>query len=791
MTYEHFLKVCNALGDQNLPEGERWRSISLMHIDNLPIFNFQDMYKAGKAYFIGDGTGATGFVFHEHIPAELSVKGDPITSFVDLDVVFSVHFVMQKNFKTAANIAKAIDDSFAPTVSVSFDKTDYGFEKASDIVKGIKVLITDPAALVTLGYFSTRELAEAATAPADSDMKLTDIGIGVPMYLRAFVDEPFTTSDVAIASLVINSKDADITYKFLNADGTLIKSATVDFGSTIVPPTENPIKPADTFYSYVFAGWRGYVEGMIATHSVTFVAQFTAVPKEFTYTFRDEDGTVLKTETAPYGTTIIPPASPTKEGNDQYSYTFKSWTGYTTNMQLSGNCEFVATYTQTVKQYTYRFLDHDGTELKKSTVVYGTVITPPSNPTRESTDMYDYTFVEFDGFTNGMTITEDISFTAVYSSTIRSYTYKFLDEDGTILKEETALYGDTIVAPTSPSKVSTDQYTYTFDKWTGFTSGMQLTKDISFTATYTSTVNNYTYTFYDENGTTVLKTLEAPYGTVITPPADPTKAATAQYTYAFDEWVGYTANMKLTKDISFKASYTSTVNKYTYTFYDEDGSTVLKTATVDYGTTITPPADPTKAATAQYTYTFDSWSGYTTGMTIAKDVSFTATYKSAVNKYTYTFYDEDGTTVLKTASVDYGTTITPPVDPTKESDNANTYTFSGWAGYTSGMTISKNVSFTATYTATAIMYKATFKNEDGTVYETVNGEYGDTITLPTAPTKEADDTNTYEFDHWDGYTTNMTFSGDHEFTAVFTATPIIVEPEPTPDEGGGEEPPTE
>ena len=720
MTYEHFLKVCNALGDQNLPEGERWRSISLMHIDNLPIFNFQDMYKAGKAYFIGDGTGATGFVFHEHIPAELSVKGDPITSFVDLDVVFSVHFVMQKNFKTAANIAKAIDASFAPTVKVSFDKEDYGFEKASDIVKGIKVLITDPAALVTLGYFSTRELAEAASAPADSDMKLTDIGIGVPMYLRAFVDEPFTTSDVAIASLVINSKDADITYKFLNADGTLIKSATVDFGSTIVPPTENPTKPADTFYSYVFAGWRGYVEGMVATHSVTFVAQFTAVPKEFTYTFRDEDGTILKTETAPYGTTIVPPASPTKEGNDQYSYTFKSWTGYTTNMQLSGNCEFVATYTQTAKQYTYRFLDHDGTELKKSTVAYGTVITPPSNPTRESTDMYDYTFVEFDGFTSGMTITEDISFTAVYSSTIRSYTYKFLDEDGTILKEETALYGDVIVAPASPSKASTDQYTYTFDKWTGFTSGMQLTKDISFTATYTSTVNNYTYTFYDENGTTVLKTLEAPYGTVITPPADPTKAATAQYTYAFDEWVGYTANMELTKDISFKASYTSTVNKYTYTFYDEDGSTILKTATVDYGTTITPPADPTKA-----------------------------------------------------------------------SDNANTYTFSNWTGYASGMTITKNVSFTAAYTAIAIMYKATFKNEDGTVYETVTGEYGDTITLPTAPTKEADGTNTYEFDHWDGYTTNMTFSGDHEFTAVFTATPIPVDPEPTPEEGGGEETPTE
>ena len=178
-------------------------------------------------------------------------------------------------------------------------------------------------------------------------------------------------------------------------------------------------------------------------------------------------------------------------------------------------------------------------------------------------------------------------------------------------------------------------------------------------------------------------------------------------------------------------------------------------------------------------------------MELTKDISFKASYTSTVNKYTYTFFDEDGSTVLKTATVDYGTTITPPADPTKASDNANTYTFSSWTGYTSGMTITKNVSFTATYTAIAIMYKATFKNEDGTVYETVTGEYGDTITLPTAPTKEADDTNTYEFDHWDGYTTNMTFSGDHEFTAVFTATPIPVDPDPTPEEGGGEETPTE
>jgi hypothetical protein len=51
------------------------------------------------------------------------------------------------------------------------------------------------------------------------------------------------------------------------------------------------------------------------------------------------------------------------------------------------------------------------------------------------------------------------------------------------------------------------------------------------------------------------------------------------------------------------------LNKYTVTFVDENGTTILKEATqYDYGTPaasiVKPAADPTKAATDQYTYTF-------------------------------------------------------------------------------------------------------------------------------------------------------------------------------------------
>ena len=57
---------------------------------------------------------------------------------------------------------------------------------------------------------------------------------------------------------------------------------------------------------------------------------------------------------------------------------------------------------------------------------------------------------------------------------------------------------------------------------------------------------------------------------------------------------------------SVYARYTSTVNEYTVTFYNEDGSRILGTSTVTYGNTAVAPT-ATKESDEQYTYTFDAW----------------------------------------------------------------------------------------------------------------------------------------------------------------------------------------
>lgn len=140
--------------------------------------------------------------------------------------------------------------------------------------------------------------------------------------------------------------------------------------------------------------------------------------------------------------------------------------------------------------------------------------------------------------------------------------------------------------------------------------------------------------------------------------------------------------------------------KATYTFKDYDG-TVLKTGTVDDGETPVAPADPTRAATAQYTYTFAGWSP--TVWPIAKNTVYTATYTSTVNTYTVTIATNDatyGTVSPASVTAPYGASISASdnvltiwettVTATAESG----YVFSSWG------TLPETVTWATTITAT-------------------------------------------------------------------------------------------
>lgn len=124
--------------------------------------------------------------------------------------------------------------------------------------------------------------------------------------------------------------------------------------------------------------------------------------------------------------------------------------------------------------------------------------------------------------------------------------------------------------------------------------------------------------------------------------ATPTKAATAQYTYTFDDWdpeVG-----PIYKKTNFKATFTSTVNKYTVSIASNntDYGTVdeASVANVPYGTkisaednvlTIGEGTSKTEVtATAETGYVFSSWnvSGEALPSSVSWALSITATFEA-------------------------------------------------------------------------------------------------------------------------------------------------------------------
>ena len=166
-------------------------------------------------------------------------------------------------------------------------------------------------------------------------------------------------------------------------------------------------------------------------------------------------------------------------------------------------------------------------------------------------------------------------------------------------------------------------------------------------------------------------------------------------------------------------------DEVTYTFKDYDG-TVLKTGKVDEGTAPTPPADPTRAATAQYTYTFAGWNP--TVWPITKKTTYTATYTATVNKYTITATSSDAdlwtVSPASVANVEYGTALTVADNvitvgtwesaPTITATAGEWNTFTGWLDWTTGLpdipsTVTGNITVEAEFEAPApVMRTVTF-----------------------------------------------------------------------------------
>ena len=370
-----------------------------------------------------------------------------------------------------------------------------------------------------------------------------------------------------------------------------------------------------------------------------------------------------------------------------------------------------------------------------------------------------------DSYADGATVnlTENTTLYAQWEA--NTYTVTWVDEDGTELeKDENVPYGTTPeYNGETPTKAGNAQYTYTFNGWTPEVSAV--TGDVTYKAVYQQTVNQYTITWKNWDGTELL-TEQVDYGQVPDYTGEtPTRVGDAEHTYSFNGWTPEI--IAVTGNAAYTAVFTDTINTYTVTWKNWDDTVLETDENVEYGTT--PEyngATPTKTGDAQYSYTFKGWSPAVD--TVTGNITYTAVFEETINQYTITWKNWDNT-LLKTEQVPYGNTpVYSGETPTKVGNAQYSYTFTGWTPEITAVT--GNAEYTAQFQENVNTYTVTWQNTDGTVLETdENVAYG---TMPNydgaTPAKEADAQYTYTFKGWNPEITAVT--GNVTYTAEYTAT---------------------
>ncbi len=281
----------------------------------------------------------------------------------------------------------------------------------------------------------------------------------------AYEDEEevlLSVSTTLYAQWKINSYS--VTFK--DFDGAVLKTETVQYGSSATPPNDPERE------GYTFIGWDKSYSSI--TSDTVIIAQYSI--RAFTVTWKNWNGDILKTdENVEYGS--IPAFTgnePTRNEDVEYKYSFAGWSPIIS--EVYDNQIYVAQYSATKQKYSVVFTDYDDSILKNELVEYGSSATAPSNPSRTG-----YTFIGWDREFNN--IAGALTVKAQYE--INKYTITFKNYDGTILQESKWEY-DSLPCYNgeTPVREMDGEYIYTFSGWDSQI--VKATEDKEYIAQYAS-----------------------------------------------------------------------------------------------------------------------------------------------------------------------------------------------------------------------------------------------------------------------------------------------------------------
>ena len=584
---------------------------------------------------------------------------------------------------------------------------------------------------------------------------------------------------------VINVYYARNTYEVV-IDG---ETTTAYYGATIKAPTE-----ADAEAGYHLVSWNGGTVAMgqeiTVTGPVTLTPDYEA-NTDTAYTVEiylmDENGDYAET---PDDTDALTGTTDTKATAAHADYAQEAWftpaaTGNVTEATITGDGKAVLKLYFERAQYDVTI---DGVATK---VYHGATINAPATTTQSAPAGY-----AFAGWNNGtiaagapITVTEAMELVPYFAEGAATYTVEIYlqNADGTYAeaasdtKTVTGTTGDDVTI--AHADYAQDAKCYVADDAAANVFEGTIAGDGSLKLKLYFKRATYTVAYEYEDGTAIGTATEVRYGAAITAPAYdspdgmnfigwfdketnetmpatmPAKNATYVVKFAAGDAIPYTIAIHM-MDVNGEyvvtesqltgttGSPVSVVPNYSYTGFTVnteksnlndtiagDGSTVLAVyydrnlykATFDgveyqvyYGASL-----PTVEPAAQEGKEFDAWTPAVPATMPAEDLEFTSTWK--IVKYKLIYFINGEKEVYEYA---VGETVTPIENPSVPG-----MTFSGWNGTIPDVMPAEDVIIVAKFEAA--VFKVTFVDGDGNVFDEKAVKYGDAIVLPVAkPTKE-------------------------------------------------------
>ena len=363
---------------------------------------------------------------------------------------YSVDGVMLDSF-----LIQSGDSIIVPETPIKEGYTFSGWQGLPEVMPAHEVLVTGTFTVNKYKLTGIVELdGKVIFTKSDSVVYGTEIPLPevpeLPGYtFSGWSDVPATmpAHDLTItASFIVNYYK--LTYK---VDGKEYFADSVAYKTTLTP-IEAPTKEGHTF-----SGWN-YLPETMPAKDVEINGTFSVNSYLVSYVV---DGVVYHTDSVAYGSAIVVPNAPVKEGS-----TFSGWSNVPETMpaqDLTITASFIVNY----YKLTYKV---DGKEYFADSVAHKTTLTPIEAPTKEG-----HTFSGWNDLPETMPA-KDVEVNGTFS--VNSYLVSYV-VDGAVYHTDSVAYGFAINAPDAPIKDG-----YTFRHWENLPETMP-SRDIVTNAIYT------------------------------------------------------------------------------------------------------------------------------------------------------------------------------------------------------------------------------------------------------------------------------------------------------------------